>query len=158
MLEEKGNGTNEDIIVPKHIAIIMDGNGRWAKKKKKLPRIAGHIYGIEVIKKIISICKKKKIKILTLFAFSSENWNRPLIEVSNLMYLFLLTMKKEICKLDREKTCIKIIGNTQSLSPEIQREMQFIRKLTKDHKEFFLNIAINYGGRWDIVQKKIKIR
>ena len=151
MFEKQGNRINENINKPKHIAIIMDGNGRWAKKKG-LPRITGHQYGVNVIKNIIRQCKKMDIKILTLFAFSSENWNRPTIEVSNFMFLFLMTLKKEVIKFHKEKICFKIIGKIKDLSKDIQKEILYAKKLTKNNKAFFLNIAINYGGKWDIVQ------
>jgi undecaprenyl diphosphate synthase len=136
MFEKKGNRTNEDIKTPKHIAIIMDGNGRWAQQQG-LPRITGHKYGIKVIKDVINFCKSKEIKILTLFAFSSENWNRPTIEVSNLMYLFLLTLKKEIIQFNKENICVKIIGEINDLSLEVRKEILYAKNLTKNNKDFF---------------------
>jgi undecaprenyl diphosphate synthase len=151
MFQNKGNRTNENINQLKHIAIIMDGNGRWAKSKG-LPRIAGHKYGVNVIKNIMNYCKEIDVKILTLFAFSSENWKRPHDEVSHLMNLFLINLKNEIDDLNKKKTCLRIIGHVKELQIDIKNQISYATRITKDNKEFFLNIAINYGGKWDIIQ------
>lgn len=156
MPENEGIRNYENIKIPKHIAIIMDGNGRWAEKKG-LPRIAGHRYGISVIKETVNICKKKGVKILTVFAFSSENWSRSITEISNIMYLLLSILKNEILYFKDNRIRVKILGDTKNLSKEIRRQIVITENLTENNKDFFLNIAINYGGKWDILEACKKI-
>ncbi|MCF7908859.1 MAG: isoprenyl transferase [Candidatus Omnitrophica bacterium] len=136
--------------VPQHIAIIMDGNGRWAKKKGLL-RTAGHKRGIEKIKEIVRETKKLGVQALTIFAFSTENWNRPKKEIDFLFrYLdkFLDDYKKELMK---EEIRLKVIGRKSKLKKTTVNKIKELENLTENHKSFFFNIAIDYGGRWDIV-------
>ncbi|CAL1329175.1 polyprenyl diphosphate synthase [Candidatus Providencia siddallii] len=149
------------LIIPKHVAIIMDGNGRWAKKKGKL-RIIGHKAGIKSIKNSIRFALTKKINSLTLFAFSSENWKRPEQEIKSLMELFTFTLNNEIKTLHNNNIILKIIGDISRFNKHIKEEILKAQELTKNNNGLKLNIAANYGGRWDIVNsvkqiyKKIK--
>ncbi|MCM8787607.1 MAG: isoprenyl transferase [Candidatus Omnitrophica bacterium] len=142
--------------IPQHIAIIMDGNGRWAATRG-LPRTAGHKEGIRRVKDIVRATKKLGIKILTLFAFSTENWNRPKREINLLFsYLntFLKTYKKELMK---ENIKLKVIGRRDRISENIIRKIEELERLTESNSSFFLIIALDYGGRWDIVNATKKI-
>jgi len=143
------NETN--LIIPKHIAIIMDGNGRWAKKRF-LPRFIGHQKGLKTVKRIVSFCAEHKVTALTLFAFSTENWKRPQEEVSQLMGLFLKALKSEIKKLHKNNVRLRVIGDVSLFSEEIQTYVQQAQHLTEHNTGLTLNIAANYGGRWDIIQ------
>lgn len=134
-----------------HIAIIMDGNGRWAQARK-LPRSAGHHAGVKAARAVIEACKPNQIKNLTLFAFSSENWQRPEEEVSTLMELFLSTLAKELAALDENNVRLRFIGDTSAFSDKLQLRMQASAEQTKDNDGLNLSIAVNYGGRWDIAQ------
>ncbi|WP_343189596.1 polyprenyl diphosphate synthase [Buchnera aphidicola] len=140
----------------KHVAIIMDGNGRWAKKKGK-NRIFGHKYGIKSVFRVINFSLLHNIKFLTLYAFSTENWNRPYFEVNNLMYIFQYILKKKIYYIHKKNIRLKIIGNIKKLSVKLQKNIFFAEKLTHKNSNLILNIAINYGGRWDIIQAVKKI-
>ncbi len=135
---------------PKHIAIIMDGNGRWAEKKGK-SRIIGHRYGVLSLKKIINFSINYKINILTLYAFSIENWSRPYLEVCELMKLFTVSIKNVMYELHRKKVCVKIVGNRNGLPKNLRININKIEFLTKNNKGLKLNIAINYSGKWDII-------
>jgi len=137
--------------LPKHIAIIMDGNGRWAKKRL-LPRVAGHQRGAESARAIIAFCAKKQIPYLTLFAFSSENWRRPEGEVRFLLDLFLRSLKNEIQELHKNNVCLKIIGDKTRFGKELQTAITFAEELTQANQGLQLNIALNYGGQWDILE------
>jgi undecaprenyl diphosphate synthase len=137
--------------IPQHIAIIMDGNGRWAKKKR-LPRSAGHRAGLEVAKKTIRLCAERGIKALTLFAFSSENWSRPSGEVTDLMGLFLKALQQDINELHKNNIQFRIIGDSSQLSNRLKNAILEAEKLTQHNTGLQLIVAINYGGRWDIVQ------
>lgn len=137
--------------IPRHIAIIMDGNGRWAKKRF-LPRVAGHKHGVEAVRAVIKACIERKVGYLTLFAFSSENWRRPEEEVKFLMQLFLGALEQEVTKLNENNICFKVIGDLSRFDPKI---IEFIRqgeKLTADNTRLIFTVAANYGGRWDIMQ------
>jgi len=134
---------------PKHIAIIMDGNGRWAKKRF-LPRVAGHKSGVKVVRKIVEYCAKNSIQALTIFAFSSENWKRPKKEVSSLMDLFFSSLEKEVKGLNENKVRIQFIGDRAEFSEKLQEKILSSEELTKDNTGLVLSIAANYGGRWDI--------
>lgn len=129
----------------------MDGNGRWAEKKD-LPRVEGHRAGRAAVRKIIEACLKKKIKILSLFAFSSENWARPIEEVDFLMQLFSHALETEIQELHQHGISIKFIGDRQRLAPDLQQQMRVAEDLTKNNENLLLNLAVNYSGKWDIVQ------
>lgn len=141
---------------PKHIAIIMDGNGRWAKKKG-LPRAAGHQAGFRTTRDIVEACVRRDIKALTLFAFSSENWARPEQEVGLLMDLFLRGLKSEVSKLHENNVCINFIGERSAFSAKLQSEMTNAETRTADNTGLNLAVAVNYGGRWDIVNAAKKL-
>jgi undecaprenyl diphosphate synthase len=138
-------------IVPRHVAIIMDGNGRWAKKRF-LPRVAGHRKGVETVREIVKTCIERDIGYLTLFAFSSENWRRPPEEVSFLMQLFLRSLEQEVEKLHNNDIRFKVVGDLTAFDPRIVEHARRGEELTKDNKRLTLTIAANYGGRWDILQ------
>ncbi|MDH3325688.1 MAG: isoprenyl transferase [Gammaproteobacteria bacterium] len=150
-----------DIIIPEHIAIIMDGNGRWAKHRT-MPRVAGHRAGVESVRKMVKSCRESGVKVLTLFAFSSENWRRPPQEVSLLMDLFMTVLKSEAKKLSKNNVQLRVIGDVSAFSPKLQDRIKAAIDLTKDSDGLILNVAANYGGRWDIVNatkliaKKVK--
>ena len=137
--------------LPKHIAIVMDGNGRWAKKRF-LPRSAGHRAGVKRTREIVAYCGELGIKSLSLFAFSQENWSRPAGEVGMLMSLLLESLQREAAQLHRNHVRLKIIGDTAVLSPEIQATIAKVEALTADNTRLQLNVAINYSGQWDMVQ------
>lgn len=135
--------------LPNHIAIIMDGNGRWAKKRL-LPRTAGHKAGVETVRTIIKECKRLGIKYVTLYTFSTENWKRPALEVETLMNLLQNYLKNEIEELNRNDVKLTAIGDIQKLPEPCLNELKKAIKLTKDNKGPNLNLALNYGGRYDI--------
>jgi len=137
--------------LPKHVAIIMDGSGRWAKRRR-LPRVAGHQQGIESVRAVVSACIENKIETLTLFAFSSENWLRPKAEVNFLLSLCLKFFKSDIEELQRHQVCVKIMGDRTPFSTELKTVMQQAEEITCSNTALRLNIAFNYGGRWDIIQ------
>ena len=137
--------------VPKHIAIIMDGNGRWAKKRF-LPRVAGHVRGVKRVKEIVEHCSSLGVKYLTLFAFGRENWQRPQEEVSFLMGLLLEQLDKEFFKLHDRGVRIRFIGDKSRLRAVIITKIVAIEKLTKKNHKINLNIALDYSGTYDIVQ------
>lgn len=137
--------------IPNHIAIVMDGNGRWAKKRF-LPRTAGHREGVKAVRSTIKACANSGVKILTLFAFSSENWQRPQSEVISLMDLFVSSLEKEVSQLVERGVRLKFIGNREQFSQKLQDEIAESEQATSVNDKFLLNIAANYGGRWDIVQ------
>lgn len=142
--------------IPQHIAIIMDGNGRWAKGKG-LSRIAGHSEGAKRIKEIIKEAKEIGVKIITVFAFSTENWNRPKNEISMLFsYLndFLNNYKDELVK---QNIKLKIIGRRDRLDKNVIKKIEEVEKATAENNGFIFNIAIDYGGRWDIVEAVKKV-
>jgi undecaprenyl diphosphate synthase len=138
-------------VVPRHIAIIMDGNGRWAKKRM-LPRVAGHRRGVEAVRTIIMACAEREVEFLTLFAFSSENWRRPADEVSILMELFLRALEQEVAKLHANGIRFKVIGDTSSFDPRIRELIAAGEAQTAANTRLTLTIAANYGGRWDVAQ------
>lgn len=137
--------------IPKHVAIIMDGNGRWAQKRG-LPRVAGHKAGVETVRSVIQTCVEKGIEVVTLFAFSSENWRRPEKEVTLLMSLFLMALQREVKKLHKNEVQLRIVGDVSAFDNKIQEQIKKAEALTKDNKSLVLNIAANYGGQWDITQ------
>ena len=137
--------------VPEHVAIIMDGNGRWAKKRF-LPRIAGHSRGVETVRKAVRYCLNHGISYLTLFAFSSENWRRPADEVSLLMQLFARALMQEVSKLETNGVRLKIVGDLTRFDPELQTMIRTAEQKTAANNKLTLTVAANYGGRWDIVQ------
>jgi undecaprenyl diphosphate synthase len=137
--------------MPRHVAIIMDGNGRWAKRQL-LPRIAGHRRGVESVRDAVSACIERGIGYLTLFAFSSENWRRPVEEVTLLMQLFQAALSNEVEKLHRNGVRLKVVGDTQRFGPKIRALVEQAEHLTAPNQRLTLTIAANYGGRWDILQ------
>lgn len=137
--------------LPRHVAVIMDGNGRWAKQRN-LPRVAGHKAGVKSVQNLVEQCVLKKIEVLTLFAFSSENWKRPEQEVGTLMELFFTTLNGEAKKLHKNKVQLRFIGDRQAFSEKLQKKIHEAEKLTSQNTGLVLVIAANYGGRWDITQ------
>jgi len=149
--KETSNNYDLDMSrIPKHIAIIMDGNGRWAKKRN-LPRALGHKAGVEAIRKIVKECNKLGVKYLTLYAFSTENWNRPLKEVDSLMKLLVEYLKNEFEELNANDVVINSIGNISKLPQICREELNNAYEKTKNNKGLTLNLALNYGGRNEIV-------
>lgn len=138
------------VVLPRHIAVVMDGNGRWANKRH-MPRAAGHKAGVGATRKIVENCAKRNIEALTIFAFSSENWNRPAAEVSSLMSLFVSTITAEVKKLHKKNVRVQFIGDRSRFSEKLQNSIANSEQLTKQNAGLCLNIAANYGGRWDIV-------
>ena len=151
MSELTGSGTT-----PSHIAIIMDGNNRWAKKRL-LSSIAGHIAGASAVRRTVEMAAKAGVHVLTLFAFSSENWKRPQAEVDALMGLFMRSLKKEVKRLNEHNICLRIIGDLSGFSEKLQQQMKYTESLTTQNTGMVLVIAANYGGRWDIAQAAKKI-
>jgi undecaprenyl diphosphate synthase len=144
------------VSVPKHIAIVMDGNGRWAEARG-LPRHAGHKEGVRPVRMCIEECARRGVGALTLFAFSSENWQRPSVEVTGLMQLFLEAMDREIDELHKNKVRLRFIGDRKALSVKLQARMAATEELTAANPGLRLQVAVSYGGRWDIVQAARKL-
>ncbi|RMX17736.1 isoprenyl transferase [Legionella jordanis] len=138
-------------ILPKHIAIVMDGNGRWALSRGLL-RVEGHRAGVEAVKTVIRCCLETGIPILSLFAFSSENWSRPSHEVEFLMQLFIDALGHEVKELHQHGIRLRFTGDRNGLSQKLQEQMQAAEKLTAENNRLTLNVVVNYGGKWDIVQ------
>jgi undecaprenyl diphosphate synthase len=136
---------------PQHVAIIMDGNGRWARSRG-LPRPAGHRASVKVVRRVVEECARRKVRNLTLFAFSSENWRRPPDEVGMLMNLFLDALSREAANLHRNQVRIRFIGDREMLGGELKRRMVDAESLTEGNSGLGLSVAMAYGGRWDIVQ------
>lgn len=147
---------NLDTNIPEHIAIIMDGNGRWAKQRN-MPRVAGHRSGVESVRRVVTACGEKGVKALTLFAFSSENWRRPEKEVSLLMELFMTVLKSEAKKLHKNRVQLRVVGELSAFSDKLQGRIKEATELTKDNEGLVLNIAANYGGRWDVLNATKRI-
>ena len=143
--------------IPKHIAVIMDGNGRWARKRF-LPRIAGHKRGLETVRELVKSCVSKKVEYLTLFAFSSENWRRPAEEVSFLMSLFMEALKREVVKLHQNNVKLIMIGDRSKFDTALIDQINASEKLTTNNTGLILTIAANYGGRWDVLQAVDKMQ
>ncbi|HEY3325924.1 MAG TPA: polyprenyl diphosphate synthase [Novimethylophilus sp.] len=137
--------------VPRHVAMIMDGNGRWAKKRF-MPRIMGHKRGVETVRDVVKQCIDLGVEYLTLFAFSSENWRRPPDEVKFLMGLFMEALKREAAKLHENQIRLVMIGDRSRFDPLLLKEIHAAEKLTEHNKRLTLTIAANYGGRWDMMQ------
>jgi undecaprenyl diphosphate synthase len=150
------NNPESDNNNPRHIAIIMDGNGRWAQKRF-MPRAVGHQAGVKVVRKIVEYCAEHSVEVLTLFAFSSENWRRPEAEVSLLMALFMATLQREINKLDRNNIRLRFIGDRTAFSDKLQQKMAEGEAQTQNNSALTLVVAANYGGHWDICQAFQKV-
>lgn len=136
---------------PRHVAIIMDGNGRWAKNQGKL-RISGHKAGVKSVRRAVSFAVSNKLEALTLYAFSSENWSRPVQEVTALMELFVWALDSEVKSLHKHNVRLRIIGDISRFNNRIQERIRRAEELTQQNDGLTLNIAANYGGRWDIIQ------
>ena len=138
-----------DERVPRHLAIVMDGNGRWAKQRLR-PRTFGHHAGQKAVKEAVEFCLRRGIASLTLFAFSSENWKRPATEVSALMELFLKAIDKEVDELHRNGVRVRFVGDLDAFAPELRARMLGAMDRTAGNTALNMNVAVNYGGRWDI--------
>ncbi len=136
---------------PRHIAIVMDGNGRWAQRQKR-PRFWGHQKGVEQVRSAVETCVDQGVEALTLFAFSTENWKRPAEEVSFLMDLFMSALKREVKRLHKNGIRLRIIGDRSRFSDKLQKAIQEAEVLTQHNDRLSLNIAANYGGRWDMTE------
>jgi undecaprenyl diphosphate synthase len=143
--------TSDARRVPRHVAIIMDGNGRWAKQRY-LPRVAGHRRGLDAVRTAVRACAERGVEFLTLFAFSSENWRRPADEVSFLMQLFVVALEQEVEKLHENGVRFRAIGDLERFEPKLGRLLQEAEALTATNRRLTLTVAANYGGRWDILQ------
>ncbi len=142
--------------IPRHVAIIMDGNGRWAEKRH-LPRIAGHQAGVDAVRGVVEGCGEKGIEVLTLFAFSSENWRRPQEEVGLLMGLFMTALEQQVRKLHKNNVRLQIIGDQTAFAPKLQSRIAESEQITRTNTGLRLVVAANYGGRWDIVRAASRI-
>lgn len=156
MSEETEVVESDSAAVPAHIAIIMDGNNRWAKKRH-LPSLAGHTAGASAVRRTVELAAKAGVQVLTLFAFSSENWRRPKAEVDGLMGLFMRSLKKEVKRLNQYDIQLRIVGDVSGFSKNLQRQISKTVSATADNQGMLLVIAANYGGRWDIAQAARKI-
>lgn len=143
--------------VPRHVAIIMDGNGRWAKRRL-LPRVAGHHKGVEAVRNAVRTCAERGVSALTLFAFSSENWRRPQEEVSLLMQLFVSALQQEVDRLHQNGIRFRVIGDLSRFDHKLVDLIESAQKLTAANTGLTLTVAANYGGRWDILQAVNKLR
>ena len=150
-LEVMTSKSTEPGVVPRHVAIIMDGNNRWARKRF-LPGVAGHKAGVDAVKAVIEVCATAGVEVLTLFAFSSENWARPAEEVGALMELFLFALRREVRKLRDNGIRLQIIGDRSRFAPELRKAMAEAEAVTADGEGMQLLVAANYGGQWDITQ------
>lgn len=137
--------------LPQHVAIIMDGNGRWAKKRA-LPRVVGHEYGVKSVRTVAEAAASLGVKYLTLYTFSTENWNRPKMEVNAIMMLLVRTIKKEVATLQKNNIRLRTIGDIKALPEDAYRELQEAMELTKNNTRMDLILALNYSARWDIIQ------
>ncbi|WP_293775718.1 polyprenyl diphosphate synthase [uncultured Oxalicibacterium sp.] len=137
--------------VPRHIAIIMDGNGRWATKRF-MPRVAGHVKGVEAVRGVVEACARQGVEYVTFFAFSSENWRRPADEVSTLMRLFVTALEREVSKMHANGIRLKIVGDLGRFDEKLQKLIQNAERKTADNTGLTVTVCANYGGRWDIMQ------
>lgn len=142
--------------IPNHIAIIMDGNGRWAKKRG-LPRVAGHKRGVDTVREIVEACAEIGVKFLTLYTFSTENWKRPKDEVSTLMRLLLNSLRDRVNELNDNDIRLTTIGNINALPDAVRKQLEFDIKRTKNNKKMVLNLALSYSGRWEMLEAIKKI-
>jgi undecaprenyl diphosphate synthase len=140
----------DSVEVPRHVAIIMDGNGRWAKKRL-MPRVAGHAQGVERVRDTVEACIERGIEYLTLFAFSSENWRRPEDEVSRLMELFVMALEREVSRMHRNGVCLRVVGDLGRFDGRLRDLIAQGEAKTIENKRLTLTICANYGGRWDIL-------
>ena len=150
-LPATGVSRGSDAETPRHIAVIMDGNGRWANRRH-LPRIAGHKAGVDAVKGVVRACIERGVEALTLFAFSSENWRRPPDEVGMLLGLFLSALQQQVRRLHENNIRLRVIGDREPLGPELRASIDSAERLTAANTGLDLVVAANYGGRWDITQ------
>ena len=143
--------TSDPSAVPRHVAVVMDGNGRWAKRRF-MPRFFGHKAGVDALVRAVNLFADRGVEYLTVFAFSSENWKRPSEEVSGLMSLVLVAVSKYLTKLAGDGVRIRIIGDRSAVSDKLREAWEQAEALTLENKRITLSVAFNYGGRWDIVQ------
>jgi undecaprenyl diphosphate synthase len=148
--------TSSSPDVPHHVAIVMDGNGRWATKRF-LPRVAGHQQGVGALSRCVKACMARGVAVLTVFAFSSENWNRPPEEVSGLMELLALSLAREVPSLKANGVQLHFVGERQQLSDKVRAGLEQAEAATADNARLVLNVCFNYGGRWDIAQAARKL-
>jgi len=137
--------------VPRHVAIIMDGNGRWATRRF-LPRVAGHVKGVEAVRTVVEACAARGIEYLTVFAFSSENWRRPEEEVSLLMKLFVTALEREVAKMHANNIRLKVVGDLSRFDAKLQDMIASAERKTAANTRMTVTVCANYGGRWDIMQ------
>ncbi|CAB5661387.1 Undecaprenyl pyrophosphate synthase [Delftia tsuruhatensis] len=142
--------------VPRHIAVIMDGNGRWASRRF-LPRLAGHKQGVESLRRCARACVQRGVQVLTVFAFSSENWNRPEEEVSGLMSLLANALAKEVQQLSRDGVRLHFVGDRSGLGDKVCAGLAQAEQATAHNSRLVLNVCFNYGGRWDIAQAAARL-
>jgi undecaprenyl diphosphate synthase len=142
--------------VPRHIAMIMDGNGRWATKRF-LPRVAGHVKGVDAVRGVVEACARRGVEYLTLFAFSSENWRRPADEVSLLMRLFVTALEREVEKMHANSIRLKVVGDLSRFDAKLQAMIEEAQRKTENNTRLTVTICANYGGRWDILQAMEKM-
>ena len=142
--------------MPRHIAIVMDGNGRWAKRRF-LPRLAGHKQGVDALRRCAQECAQRGIAVLTVFAFSSENWNRPADEVSGLMDLLALALSREVPQLCKDGVRLHFVGDRDRLSDRVRAGLNKAEEATRSNTRLVLNVCFNYGGRWDIAQAAARL-
>ncbi len=138
-------------LVPRHVAVIMDGNGRWATSRY-LPRVTGHVKGVDAVRNVVRACVERGISYLTLFAFSSENWRRPADEVSTLMRLFSTVLEREVSKMHANGIRVKVVGDLSRFDLRLQQQIREAEEKTAENRLLTLTICANYGGRWDILQ------
>ena len=142
--------------VPRHVAIVMDGNGRWATKRF-LPRVAGHVKGVDTVRDMVEACALRGVEYLTLFAFSSENWRRPEEEVSLLMRLFVTALEREVSKMHANNIRLKVVGDLSRFDAKLQEMIANAERRTANNTALVLTVCANYGGRWDIMQATNKM-
>ena len=149
---------NEAVVggIPRHVAIIMDGNNRWAKKRL-IPGVAGHKAGVDAVRAVVETSAEQGIEVLTLFAFSSENWRRPEVEVNALMQLFIVALEREVKKLHKNNIRLVVMGDKSAFQQKIQTLISDAEQLTANNDRMTLVIAANYGGQWDIAQAAKRI-
>jgi undecaprenyl diphosphate synthase len=148
--------SNALLNMPQHVAIVMDGNGRWAAKRF-LPRLAGHQQGVAALRRCVKACVERGVGVLTVFAFSSENWNRPAEEVSSLMELLVHAVVNEVPDLQKNGVRLYFVGDRQRLSAKVQAALSSAELSTASQSRMVLNVCFNYGGRWDMAQAAQKV-
>jgi len=156
MFKSSTTAIPDTLAVPRHIAIIMDGNGRWATKRL-LPRVAGHVKGVEAVRGVVEHCVERGVEYLTLFAFSSENWRRPAEEVSLLMKLFVTALEREVSKMHANNIRLKVVGDLSRFDPKLQEMINAAERRTANNSRLTVSVCANYGGRWDIMQATSKM-